>query len=311
MKAFSVARTFSAGVELIERKPWTLVWWAVAIIFLQFAPRYLLPQLLGGTESVAASAPIGQFSHTAPADPATIIQQFQQSAAASHQSLGEFLGWMLWACFYSAILYNAAFRAVLEPQKSAFGYLRLGAAEFWQFLVLATVLGLVFAYAIAVILLSLLMLWVAGSLAAPWSAWLMVAYIVALVLFTYWIMLRLSLGSVMTFAERRYRLFHSWGATKSSVWRLFWTGALSFALVIGLYVLFFATLFIFFIPVGAVWAGVAQLAPGLAAMQPTNGAVSAEVVLWLVAVALIFAVIRAITLAPWAAAYRELYADRT
>lgn len=313
MKAFSVARTFSAGVDLIERKPWTLVWWAAAIVILVFVPRYLLPQLMGSADvaSTTTGAPIGQFTAHAEANsPAQILQQFQQSAASSHRSLGESLLWALWVCFYSAVLNNAVFRAVLEPQKSSFGFLRLGAAEFWQFLVQATIYVMVFLATLGLLFLSFFVVLSSAALAAPWSSWLLVAYIILVVILVYWVVLRLSLGPAMTFAQSNYRLFHSWAATKSSVWRLFWTGTLSFALIIGLCVQFFFAIFLFFVPIGAVWQGLVQLMPGLAGLQPTSGAVSLEVVLFLLAMALIDAVLRAITIAPWAAAYRELYGEK-
>jgi hypothetical protein len=308
MKAFSVARAFSAGIDLIERKPLTLVWWAAAIMVLELAPRYLLPQLLGA--SSGASPPIGQFSHDTQTNPVSILQQMQQSPA-SGRSPFEALGSLLWTCFYSAILVNAAYRAVLEPQKSAFGYLRLGAAEFWQFLVLLTIVCLAVIYVVAAIYLTAFMALVRSALAEPWGAWLMLAYVIALVVLTYWILLRLSLGPVMTFAERRYRLFHSWRVTKASVWRLFWTGFLTAALLWGLILALLKSLGIVLIPVGTFWGGLTQLAPVLASLEPTTWALSVGLILLLVAIALVEALIRAVTLPPWAAAYRELFADRS
>ena len=65
------------------------------------------------------------------------------------------------------------------------------------------------------------------------------------------------------------------------------------------------------IPVGTFWGGLTQLAPVLASLEPTTWALSVGLILLLVAIALVEALIRAVTLPPWAAAYRELFADRS
>ena len=305
MKTFSVARAFSAGVDLIERKPGTLVWWAVAVLVLQLIPRLVISHMAGANEFGAMHDMMGAMN-----DPAK-MQVAQQHLTASQHALGIW-GLLLWAwsLFVSAILYNAAFRSVLQPQNSGFGYLRLGAAEFWQFAVQIVIFILVIVYVFVCVIVFILV--AAGAKAAGPGAqgWIMGVTLVALALLTLWLTLRLSLGAVATFAERRFAYFDSWKLTKGVSWRLFWTGFLLTALVIGLEVLVFVSAFFSLLPLAGLLPSGGTATP----LPQPHGVDVAELLslasvatlIWLMFGALVTAVFQALMLPPWAQIYRSV-----
>src|SRR3569623_2810791 len=169
MKNFSVARADSAGVDLIERKPWTLVWWAAATIVLLFLPRLFIPGLAGGMNEWSGVRDV--FASAGNPEAMKAASAKLQAMQSSHSPGMGFL-WMMWSLFVSAILYNAAYRAVLQANSSSFGYLRIGMAEVWQFLVLIEQNQLVQAFEVALVLVifvASLIAKAAGPAAAGWD----------------------------------------------------------------------------------------------------------------------------------------------
>ena len=309
MKGFSVARAYSAGVDLIERKPWTIVWWAGAIIVLQLLPRFFLPGVWGGANEFAATRDV-LAAFTRPEQFPTALERMKAAQQANH-AFGFAGVWALWSLLVNAVLYNAAYRSVLQPGSGAFGYLRFGLAEIWQaiaLLVQAIVLGACFVAGGLLMVLVGLMSRAAGD-AAPLVMILGVLVIMGLLV---WIVLRLSLGTVATFAERRFAFFRSWSLTRGRSWRLFWTGILTVAMVIGLMMMLLYSLVFAFIPIGAMMphpaaAGLTPMTQGPPVISDAAmGAATAALALWMLIASLITSCLQALTLTPWAAAYKAL-----
>src|SRR5947207_9797593 len=59
----------------------------------------------------------------------------------------------------------------------------------------------------------------AGALAGTIGIRLIGQFVISAV--TIWLWLRLSMGPVMSFHQRQFRLFESWALTKGHVWRMF------------------------------------------------------------------------------------------
>jgi hypothetical protein len=131
----------------------------------------------------------------------------------------------------------AAIRAELEPQASSFAYMRVGGQEAW-ILASSFVFGLVLFGANLLMSIPLGIITVAatiGQIASSGGAHasalgvgagiLIVRFfgqaIIAAVLI--WLWLRLSLGVVMSYQERQFRLFESWTLTRGHAWRMFLT----------------------------------------------------------------------------------------
>jgi hypothetical protein len=119
-----------------------------------------------------------------------------------------------------AMITAAIFRAVLRPEDKGFAYLKLGGDE-GRLIVVMFVMGL------------LIMLMYAACIALVWGL-VSVTYnashplgtvvgilagVAAFCVFVF-VMVRLSLAPVMTFAERKIRIFESWGLTRGNFWRL-------------------------------------------------------------------------------------------
>ncbi|HWE46814.1 MAG TPA: hypothetical protein VG407_12380 [Caulobacteraceae bacterium] len=307
MKTFSVARAFSAGVDVVERKPMVLVWWTLAVLLLAFAPRLIVSHMAGANELGAMRDLLASLNdHEKLAIASGRLQASQHALGIWALPLG------LWGLFVNAILYNAAFRAVLQPQKSSFGYLRLGAAEFWQFAVQIVVGILVTVYTVVCVFLFIMVV-AASKLAGAGAGWVVGLTLVLLAIFTFWLSLRLSLGAVATFAERRFAYFDSWKLTKGVSWRLFWTGFLICALLIGLYIMVLAgTLFSLLplagllpTPAGAPPPTTAPMAHGLGVAGLMSVA-SVATLVWLILGSLVAAVMQAFALPPWAEIYRSI-----
>jgi predicted secreted protein len=99
------------------------------------------------------------------------------------------------------------------------------------------------------------------------------------------------------------------------VWRLFWTSFLTLAMLIGLYCMFFFTVLLAVLPLSMVthMTGTPTMEPMTQGPPtvPTEFLTLAAVGLgvWLIVASLISAVVHALALAPWAAAYKGLTSE--
>lgn len=140
-----------------------------------------------------------------------------------------------------AIVASAVNRAVLRPADSAFGYLRLGADELRQLIVIVALflvtLGVYIACLIpAFVVISAVTALARLSGAAP-SAALLVAALLACLAVMIGVSLRLSLASPATFAAGRVIVARSWAMTGGRGWRILGTYALAAGLVVVVYFL--------------------------------------------------------------------------
>jgi hypothetical protein len=139
--------------------------------------------------------------------------------------------------FTYTVLFGAAFRAVLQPEASRWGYLRFGRRELWLGLTLV-VFVLVFAI-LMFTLLAILGVAVAVGIAAahsghtPGPAALPLLKLIQVVcgLAIFWVMLRLSMALPMSFAENRFVFYEAWSLTRGQGLKLFLLGLTLFALL--------------------------------------------------------------------------------
>lgn len=134
---------------------------------------------------------------------------------------GSMMAWMLpVSLLFGAVLSAAVARAVLEPGKTAFGYLRLGGDEL-RVLAVSLILGVVFGVGSAVVfgvIMSLFGYIQAAGLGA--LAILPILLFLAAIGGLIWAAVRLSLAIPITMAEKRIAPFASWGMTKGVFWPL-------------------------------------------------------------------------------------------
>ncbi|HEX5379893.1 MAG TPA: hypothetical protein VFW47_15050, partial [Phenylobacterium sp.] len=204
-----------------------------------------------------------------------------------------------------AVVNSAIYRAVLEPENSAFGYLRLGVQELWVCLVtivfyVLMVLGVIGA---------MIPVGVATMVAGQAGSWMggLVVFLLACggVAAIIWVWLRLSLAAPMSFRERKFRLFESWALTRGQGWRLF-------AVVLALLAIMVAGEILLVILASGLGAGAAMSHAGQiqAFLEHPPADWLARAAPWLAGIGVIYTVLMgvvfAIITAPFAEIYRQL-----
>jgi hypothetical protein len=130
------------------------------------------------------------------------------------------------------IMAAAVYRLIFRHEDTRFGYLRLGADELrlmgltliyialFMLLLVSVTLGAAVIAALAAF---------AGQNAAMFMGGVAELFSLGLVVF---VLVRLSLAPVATFAERRLALFESWRLTRGQFWRLFGAYVLAMACIV-------------------------------------------------------------------------------
>ena len=128
-----------------------------------------------------------------------------------------------------SVMAAAVYRLIFRHDDTRFGYLRLGADELrlmgLTLIYIGLFMGLMVGITVGTAIVAAL-----AAFAGQGAAYFMggVAYLFSLGLVVY-VLVRLSLAPVATFAERRLAVFESWSLTRGQFWRLF--GAYVLALV--------------------------------------------------------------------------------
>jgi hypothetical protein len=220
----AITRAAFAGFGILRRKPWAPLVWSL-----------LYAGISGGLVVYLGSAfvqAIGKLitlrgdGHPPPVDLLLGL-------------LGNILGgyFLMLAVFWAlgAVINMAVVRAVMEPQDSAFAYLRFGRAELWLMLanfilfILYTMLST--AMAIPLTLVSAFAITMTRdaapliSLPFQFVTWGL----------TIWLGLRFCMVAPMIFADRKFRLFESWSFTRGRVGRLFQVGLVMALVAVGIY----------------------------------------------------------------------------
>ena len=225
MAEFSIQDAAFTGFRVVREHPRAVIVWAV----LQLAVSIVLIGCVVGL----AGADFGlllQFSLVNPPDAAKMLTLFRRLAPVV------LLVFVISLAFNA--LFNAAlYRAVLRPDQSRYGFVRLGADELRQFgLQILQWLVFMAAYIALVILASLVV--AAISLVEKSAILSLVAVAltgVAAVLI--YLSVRLSLAGPQTFDTGRISLFGSWSLTRRRFWPLFGTYSLLAALAAVIYLL--------------------------------------------------------------------------
>jgi hypothetical protein len=295
MAQLSVSDIAVAGFRVARHKPVTIVVWAVASLAMSLVTAGLM--LTMGGAAMTQSMAMAMNPQALEANPGAMMALYAQLAPL-------YGALILISLAYYAVLLPAAYRAVLRPQESAFGYLRFGADEGRQ-LIVNIVLGLVMivVYFGSVILMALIVAITAfaGDVGAVIGTLL---GIVALLGSWFYVAVRLSLAGPQTLAERRLRLFGSWALTKGRFWPLF--GGYVVAVLLSIVVTILGLVIVF--AASAVIGGGMQ---GLSAVfRPDMSSASAYftplMILHLVMMSVVSSLGTAILLCPAAEAYNTL-----
>ncbi|UTP38127.1 hypothetical protein M9M90_12920 [Phenylobacterium sp. LH3H17] len=237
MTAFSATDAAFEGFRITREKPRVLLIWAGFYLIISL----LMPVLLvtmGGQNLMALEAQ----ANNPNADP--------QAALDNLAALGPLYAILIpMGLAVQAVLAAAVYRAILRPEDTGFGYLRLGQDE-----LRLTVLTLIyFLLSLAAVTIVVLLGGIGagmayGLLGSPLFGVGLGLFFLGLLLY---VAVRLSLAPVITFAERRISVFDSWALTKGQFWKLL--GAYILAIASVVVVLLLAM--VIFMAIAAILAG--------------------------------------------------------
>jgi hypothetical protein len=301
MAEISVGGAVGAGFGLIARKPLAvLVWGLLRVGFLVAVLAIYAPVFMGMFAEIARSAQTGEKP-----DPTMMNGMVSQMMLV--QGLG-FLAQIL-GLLLSAVSICAVTRAIIQPERSAFAYLRVGAAELF-IAVLAFGAGFVLAFCLilAIIPFAILIgILIAAHQAA--AAWIVGGLgVLTLIVGGIYVAARLAFVASMMVEDGQFHLFDAWTLTKGHVGSIVLTGFLLMLVAIALGLV----LDIVFVGLGAGVLSVA--AGGLDHLQTFFAKPPATIVATLAPSLILLALLiipiqgcaMAIFYAPWARAYRDV-----
>jgi hypothetical protein len=203
MGRISIDGAVWAGFRVIAREPVAFLVWAGVFLVLAMLPAlWSASQMLPYVSQIAAG---GQPS----------IEQMRelQTRVAGAQPIS-YLGSLL----AQTLLAGAIFRAVLAPQERSFFYLRLTAREGWMALAgTSLVVLLVLASLVLAIPMIFALVISRVTTGGPPQGFSIGLLPLAMFLAGIWVVLRYSMGPLLSWSERTYRLFESWAFTRGWV----------------------------------------------------------------------------------------------
>lgn len=288
--SFNPTEAAFEGFRLARRSPLAIVAWALA-----YAVFFALFFLAAGSSLTTIISMAEQIEQTS--------QPSMEQLAPLMQAYGVLVAWAApLGLLFGAVLSAAIARAVLRPEQSRFGYLRLGKDEL-RILVVSLAVGVIMMLAGMLIFgVTGFLGGLAGGLNMPFL-WLPAVLLgLAGVAGLIWLSVRLSLAVPMTFARGRISIVEALRLTKGRFWPLF--GMAILAGVMSLLVAFLGA--IVAAPLDLMFGGlqrVAEVEGGIGAILQTAWP---ALLAWLSVNAILSGAQAAIVYAPFSVAYRDI-----
>lgn len=295
MPGFSASEAALEGFRITRENPRAFGAWVGAT---------LLVNILGPVISVMMPASVRQGLETMTASDTPTATQFLDALVLVAPIL--ILGLTI-QCIMAAAVYRLIFR----HDDTRFGYLRLGADEF-RLMGLTLIYMLLFTLLmVGVTMISAIVLALASAGGRGFSDFVgLVAWLasVGLVIF---VLVRLSLAPVATFAERRLAIFESWSLTRGHFWKLLGAYALALCCIVVVGIL---VLVVFSAIAGAVVLMTGgQIADVGNILKPASTSLSAYFSVGLIAYTIVGSVFsalyNAVVASPGAVAYQSLHGE--
>jgi hypothetical protein len=293
---FSATDAAFEGFRVVRRKPMVLLWWTLFYL------------VIFGLIALVVAQPLTNFF--------SLVQQYE--GTGGEPTPDEIMGFMLplmatipllipLLILQNGIVYSAIARSVLHPEKSAFGYLRLGMDEV-RVAVVVLVLGILFNIIGFVGYMAVLLL--AGGASAigdggyPGGVGLFGMLGMLLVYgVMWWLMARLSLAVPITVAEKKFAFFDSFQMTEGHTLKVIGMAILAGVMAIVVAFLVWIIAVAIFLAVGSTvdWQSLEMAGFG-EVIRVAGPMIALGVVIYAVYAALMLVVM----LAPFSAAYRDL-----
>ena len=295
MAEFSASDTAFTGFRVVAERPWAVAIWAA----LQFVFALMLQLFIAYSDGPAFTRAARVTLPSPGEDPSAQLELYRQVAPT-------YLVVVIASLVLNAVVYAAMNRAVLRPQESRFGYLRLAADELRQLGLFAIFVGLGIATYLGLIIVTVVLTVIIGLVAGEGVALpLGLAFLaIAVVCAVAFLAVRLSLASPMTFETRRIDLVGAWRMTQGRFWPMLRSYLIAFALSV---VVIALTIAIAAAAVAVAGGGMAALGASAQSDMTSTDAVLAPARLAYIAVfAIGQALIWPVTVGPAAAIYRAL-----
>jgi len=308
MAEIDIGDAAMAGVRTITRQPFSVFVWGLLMAILVGA----LFLIFGGGIATTISTIVASGGQPTP----------EQIIGLIGGAFGFICLLVIGVQLLDLVIRAAAIRAELEPDAHKYAYMRAGAQEGWllatSFVFWLVLVGANVAMAIPIAIVSAAAS--VGSIvsgaqghpdfgmtAGAFGVQLIGRLIIAAV--SIWLWLRLSLGVVMTYREREFRLFESWALTRGHVWRMFLAMLLVVLMLLAIYIVFWVACLV---TLGVTIAGVAGHDPKAFFSQPPSvwlGALTPLFVVFLLGIVITVGVGNAMIWGAVARMWRQLNPD--
>lgn len=240
MKTFSATDAAISGFRLVREHPKAMAVWVVIATLLSATVGVLMVVMFG--PQLEAFSSISQDS--ASADPTEVLKAMAGIGPA-------FLFSLAYVMVVYAVLLAGIYRVVLRPADTRGAYLRFGADELRQAAV-SLLLGLLMTIAyVAAVVVGTIVFSIFLAISQPLAALVGLILVLGAIGGLIFVLTRLSLANVQTFATGKINLFGSWALTKGRFWPMFGAYFVAYVLAGVVYLL----LVLIVIMVGAALSG--------------------------------------------------------
>jgi hypothetical protein len=208
-----------------------------------------------------------------------------------------------------SIMAAAVYRLIFRHEDTRFGYLRLGADELRLMGLTTIYIGLTICLVVGVSMVAAVVVALVSVVAPAAQGFMSLAATLFSFGVVIFVLVRLSLAPVATFAERRISVFESWRLTRGHFWPLLGAYALALACI---FVIGFLILVVFSGVAGAIMLVTGgQFSDVGAMLKPKSGSLrsylSVGIIAYMLVSSVFSALYNAVIAAPGAVAYQELH----
>ncbi|KRA71893.1 hypothetical protein ASD89_13195 [Caulobacter sp. Root656] len=208
MTTFSPVQAALEGVRITQRKPLVVLAWAACYFTMLIVLGLVVAFAFGGT----VRTDLALLART---------NDLRELIDIVARRKGTLLPLIAFAVALQSVISVAIMRAVVRPQERRLAYLRVGREEARQFVV--ALVGWIVALVVTALPSAVLVLIGAGLIslgAVETNRWVEVLGAIAVAGLSIWFGIRLSLLSIITFAEGKLSLRRTWALTDHHFWRL-------------------------------------------------------------------------------------------